>query len=99
MTRRPAPRWLVALAIVAAGLAVAGCGGASQEEVDAIETKVANLQQQVDQLEKETALVRELSGQLEDLRAKIDELRDKLPDLDRLRELLVKVQSVLGALP
>ena len=92
----PVPRRLLAALLTAAALGLAACGGASQDDVDALETRVVELEAQVEQLEAETATLRALAGRLDDIEGLLGELRDRLPELDELRDLIEGLAGIAG---
>lgn len=89
--RRGAAVVLVAVALLAA----AGCGGASQDDVEMLEARVAELEAQVERLADETSAVRTLEGRLGEIESFVNELRERFPDLGELVRLLEGLGALL----
>ena len=85
--------------ILGAILAAAGCGGASEEDVEQLEARVAALEAEVATLEEETAAVRAVAGRLDELEDLIEGLRESLPDLDELPDLLAYLEELRELVP
>jgi DNA repair exonuclease SbcCD ATPase subunit len=96
---------------LAGSLIVAGCGGgASDEQANALEARVAELEQQVQTLSEETKSLRALEGRLDDAQAVIDDAisrlgglegfvddaRERLNQLDEVRDLIERLADLAG---
>ena len=103
---------LVMVLLSGAALGVAACGGASEDEVAqletrvaALETEVSQLQTRVDQLEEETAAIREIVRAIEgidlaglvELGDLLERARSVLPSLEDLASQVEPFQALLDA--